>query len=245
MTHDDEILMRRIDGELSPEESERIDAAARVDPELAARLAAMRGLRTAAREAFPVEVDPRDLALTRLIGAAEPARTSALTGVRRALADAFAPRRAAIWGGLATAGFVGGLLLGPLLGPMLGGSDEGMRILPGGVLTDAGLVRVLDSRLAADGADDQGRAIGLTFRDGEGRWCRTFRAGEAGLAGLACRQGDGWTMRALAPMTPATGEVRTAGAETPEVVLSAVDATLTGDTLDAAAEARARDSSWR
>jgi len=241
MTHDDEILMRRIDGELSPEESERIDAAARVDPELAARLAAMRGLRTAAREAFPVEVDPRDLALARLIGAAEPARTSALAGVRRALADALAPRRAVIWGGLATAGFVGGLLLGPLLG----GSDEGMRIQPGGELADAGLVRVLDSRLAADGADDQGRAIGLTFRDGEGRWCRTFRAGEAGLTGLACRQGDGWAMRALAPMTPTTGEVRTAGAETPGVVLSAVDATLTGDTLDAAAEARARDSGWR
>lgn len=241
MTYDDEILMRRIDGELSVEEGERIDAAARADPELAARLAIMRGLRTAASEAFPVEVDPRDQTLTRLISAAEPARPSVLAEVRRALSDALAPRRAAIWGGLATAGFVGGLLLGPLLG----GSNEGMRIQPGGVLADAGLVRVLDSRLAADGADDQGRAIGLTFRDGDGRWCRTFRAGEAGLAGLACRQGDGWTIRALAPTVPATGEVRTAGVEAPEVVLAAVDAALAGDTLDAAAEARARDSGWR
>lgn len=241
MTYDDEILMRRIDGELSAEEGERIDAAARADPELAARLAIMRGLRTAAREAFPVEVDPRDQTLTRLISAAEPARPSVLAEVRRALSDALVPRRAAIWGGLATAGFVGGLLLGPLLG----GSNEGMRIQPGGVLADAGLVRVLDSRLAADGADDQGRAIGLTFRDGDGRWCRTFRAGEAGLAGLACRQGDGWTIRALAPTAPATGEVRTAGVEAPEVVLAAVDAALAGDTLDAAAEARARDSGWR
>lgn len=241
MTYDDEILMRRIDGELSPEEGERIDAAARADPDLAARLAAMRGLRTAAREAFPVEVDPRDQALARLIGAATPARPSVLAKVRRAFADAFAPRRAAIWGGLATAGFVGGLLLGPLLG----GSGEGMRIQPGGVLADAGLVRVLDSRLAVDGADEQGRAIGLTFQDGEGRWCRTFRAGEAGLAGLACRQGDGWTMRALAPMTPETGEVRTASAETPAVILAAVDATLAGETVDTAAEARARDTGWR
>ncbi|AYG95897.1 hypothetical protein D8I30_12485 [Brevundimonas naejangsanensis] len=241
MTYDDEILMRRIDGELPPEEGERIDAAARADPELAARLAAMRGLRTAARAAFPVEGDPRDQALARLIGAAEPARSSPLDGVRRALADAFAPRRAALWGGLATAAFVGGLLLAPLLS----GEGEEMRIQSGGVLADAGLVRVLDSRLAADGADAQGRAIGLTFRDGEGRWCRTFRAGEVGLAGLACRQDDSWTMQALAPMTPATGEVRTAGAETPEVILAAIDATLAGETVDGAAEARARDAGWR
>lgn len=241
MIYDDEILMRRIDGELSSEEGERIDAAARTDPELAARLALMRGLRSAAREAFPVEVDPRDQALARLIGAGAPARSSVWAGVRRAFADAFAPRRAVIWGGLATAGFVGGLLLGPLLG----GPDEGINIQPGGVLADAGLVRVLDSRLAADGADDHGRAIGLTFRDGEGRWCRTFRAGKAGLAGLACRQGDGWAMRALAPISSTTSEIRMAGAETPEVILSAVDATLTGDTLDAAAETRARDAGWR
>lgn len=241
MTYDDELLMRRIDGELSPEEGERIDAAARADPELAARLAAMRGLRTAAREAFLVEVDPRDQALARLIGQAAPARTSVLAAVRRALADALAPRRAAIWGGLVTAGFVGGLLLAPLLGE----SGEGMRIQPGGVLADASLVQVLDSRLAADGDDEQGRAIGLTFRDGQGRWCRTFRAGEVELAGLACRQGDGWTVRALAPMMPATGEVRTAGAETPELILTAVDAALAGETVDAAAEARARDTGWR
>lgn len=239
MTYDDEILMRRIDGELSPEEGERIDAAARADPELAARLAAMRGLRTAAQEAFLVEIDPRDQALALLIGAGVPPRRSALAAMR-ALADVLASRRTLIWGGLATAGFVGGLLLAPLLG----GAGEGMRIQPGGVLADASLVRVLDSRLAADGADAKGRAIGLTFRDGEGRWCRTFRAGEAELAGLACRHGDGWTVRALAPMTPTTGEVRTAGAETPEVILAAVDAVLAGETVDAAEEARGRDSGW-
>lgn len=241
MTYDDDILMRRIDGELPPEEGERIDAAAQADPALAARLEAMRRLRGAAREAFPVQVDPRDLALARLIGAAEAARPSALDGVRGALADAFAPRRAALWGGLATAAFVGGLLLGPLLG----GPGEGLNIQSGGVLADAGLVRALDRRLASDGADDQGRAIGLTFQDSEGRWCRTFSAGEAGLAGLACREGGSWALRALAPMTGATGEVRTAAAETPDVILSAVDATMGGETVDAASERRARDAGWR
>ncbi|MNE13004.1 hypothetical protein D3C80_1058280 [compost metagenome] len=46
-------------------------------------------------------------------------------------------------------------------------------------------------------------------------------------------------------MTGATGEVRTAAAETPDVILSAVDATMGGETVDAASERRARDAGWR
>ena len=238
---DDDILMRRIDGELSPQEAERVDAAALVDPDVAARLEGMRRLRAAAREAFPVAADPRDQALARLIGEGTAAPRSPFAGLVQALADAFAPRRAALWGGLAAAAFVGGVLLGPYFGE----ADRSLAVGAGGALADARLVRVLDTRLAADGADGDGRSVGLTFRDDEGRWCRTFRADEARLAGLACRQPGGWTMRVLAPTGGAPGEVRTAGAHTPEAVLAAVDAAISGDTLDAAAEARARDSGWR
>jgi hypothetical protein len=85
----------------------------------------------------------------------------------------------------------------------------------------------------------------LTFQDGERRWCRTFQAREDGMAGLACRQGDGWAVRVLAPLGAAGGEVRTASSDTPEPVLAAVDAAIVGQTADAAAEARARDADWR
>lgn len=240
-TIDDDILMRRIDGELSPQEADRVDAAALVDPDVAARLEGMRRLHAAAGEAFPVVADPRDQALARLIAAEGAAPRSPFAGLGQALADAFSPRRAALWGGLAAAAFVGGVLLGPYFGE----ADRSLAVGSNGVLTDASLVRVLDTRLAADGADGDGRSVGLTFRDDEGRWCRTFRADEARLAGLACRQPDGWTMRVLAPTGGAPGEVRTAGADTPEAVLAAVDAAISGDTLDAAAEARARDAGWR
>ncbi|MNJ38239.1 hypothetical protein D3C77_330810 [compost metagenome] len=238
---DDHILMRRIDGELSPQEAERIDAAALADPEVAARLEGMRRLRETAREAFPVAADPRDQALARLIAAGETQSRSPLAGLGRALADAFTPRRAALWGGVATAAFAGGVLLGPYLGQ----PDRGLAVGAGGALKNAGLVRVLDTRLAADGADADGRSVGLTFRDDEGRWCRTFRAEETRLAGLACRQKSGWTMRVLARTEGSPGEVRMAGAETPDAVLAAVDAVISGETLDASAEARARDAGWR
>ncbi|WP_428149590.1 hypothetical protein [Brevundimonas sp.] len=236
---DDEILMRRVDGELDPADVARVDAAAASEPDVAARLAAMRGARKAAVEAFPVAVDARDRDLARMIAASGAAKASPFVGIGRALAEALAPRRAVIWGGLATAAFVGGLALGPLLD----GRAEGVRV-EGGALADAGLVRVLDTRLSADGADGSGRSVGLTFRDGEGRWCRTFRAAEAGVAGLACHADGEWTMQVLAPLQGLTGEIRRAGSETPEAVLSAVDATIAGETLDAADETRARDAGW-
>lgn len=240
-TIDDDILMRRIDGELSPQEAERIDAAALADPAVAARLEAMRRLRSVAKEAFPAAVDPRDQTLARLIAAGAVQPRSPLAGLRQALAEAFAPRRAALWGGLATAAFVGGVLLGPYFGE----HQRSLAVGDGGALTDTGLVRVLDTRLAADGPDSDGRSVGLTFQDDEDRWCRTFRADDARLAGLVCRRQDGWMMQVLAPTEGAPGEVRTAGADTPDAVLTAVDAVISGETLDAAAETRARDAGWR
>lgn len=240
--YDDEILMRRVDGELTPEAGAAIDAAAAADPALARRLEALRGLRMLAREAFPVAPDPRDAALARLIagGAARPEPWTArlAAGVR----EAFAPRQAALWGGAAAACFALGLAVGWL------GQDrapEGFAVAADGAIADAGLVRVLDRGLAADGTDAEGRAVGLTFRDADGRWCRTFEAGDAGVAGLACRGGQRWRMQALAPFQAPASEVRMAGAETPAAVLAAVDGLIAGETLDAAAEARARDAGWR
>lgn len=236
---DDEILMRRVDGELTPDEVARVDASAQRDPAVAARLAALRSTRTVAREAFPTTQDARDADLARMIRSA-PAKASPLAGLGAMLADAFAPRRAVIWGGLATAAFVGGLALGPLLDDR----DAGLRIEDGGVLVDAGLVRVLDTGLAADGADSDGRSVGLTFRDQDGAWCRTFNVGKAGVSGLACRQNGLWAMRVMAPLEQAGGDFRTASSEMPAAVLDVVDATIIGETLGGVEEAAARDRGW-
>ncbi len=241
MTHfDDETLMRRADGELSPERAAEVDAAVAADPALAARLAAFRGDRATARAAFPIAPDPRDADLMRLIAGGSEAK--AAPGWVERLKATFAPQSAPIWGGLATACFVGGLVIGWLgMRP----TPEGFAVQPGGVIADAGLVRVLDQRLAADGADGQGRAIGLTFRDAEGRWCRTFQAGEAGVAGLACRRDGRWAVQALAPFEGSSGELRTASSDIPAVVLAAVDATLAGETVTGEDEAKARVAGWR
>lgn len=240
--YDDEILMRRIDGELTSEAAAAIDAAAAGDATLARRLEQMRGLRTLAGEAFPAAADPRDADLARMIMGGRPASASRTGRLAGSLRAAFAPRHAPVWAATAAAAFVLGLGMGWL------GRDPapaGFALAADGAIVDADLLRVLDRGLAADGADTAGRAVSLTFRDADGRWCRTFQAGEAGVAGLACRHEGEWRMRALAPFRPSESEVRTASAETPEVVLAAVDAAIAGETLDAAAEARARDAGWR
>ena len=240
--YDDEILMRRVDGELSPDAGAAIDAAAAGDPALARRLERLRGLRTLAREAFPAAQDPRDGELARLILNGATRREPWTARLAGGLREGFALRHAPVWAGAAAACFVLGLTVGWL------GQDrtpEGFAVATDGVLADAALVRVLDRGLAADGADGEGRAVGLTFRDADGRWCRTFRAGDAGVAGLACRTDGDWRMQALAPFQASDSEVRTAGADTPAAVLAAVDALIADETLDAAAEAQARDAGWR
>jgi anti-sigma factor RsiW len=240
MTYDDEILMRRVDGELTPEAGAAIDAAAAADPALAARLAALRSLRTLAREAVPLAPDPRDRDLARLI-AAEPAPQPPAVRLFERFTAVFQPRHAPVWAGLAAACFVLGLSFGWL---GAGAPERGFTVDPEGAITDAALVRVLDARLTADGADAQGRAVGLTFRDADDRWCRTFHSEQAGVAGLACREADVWRLQALAPFKRAPGELRTASADLPAPILAAVDAVLADDPLDAAAEARARDAGW-
>ena len=242
--YDDETLMRRVDGELSPEAGAAIDAAAASDPALARRLDALRRVRSLAREAVPISPDPRDQALARLIAAGGPATPSAAPLIER-LRGAFQPRHAPLWAGLAAACFVAGLSIGWLGG---GESDGGFTVDRSGVIADAGLIKVLDTRLTGDGADAQGRAVGLTFRDADDRWCRTFQSGQAGVAGMACREGQGedgaWTLQALAPFSAPAGDLRTAAADIPAPVLAAVDAAIAGDTLDAAAEIEARDAGW-
>ena len=240
MMYDDEVLMRRVDGELSAEAGAAIDAAAAADPALAGRLDALRRLRTLAREAVPIAPDPRDPALARLIAAAP--RRSPFAPLVETLRAAFQPRQAPLWAGLAAACFVAGLSIGWLSGDS--GSGGGFAVDRDGVIADAGLIRVLDRRLTADGADSEGRAVGLTFRDADQRWCRTFQSGDANVAGLACREADQWTLQALAPFSAPAGDLRTAAADIPAPVLAAVDAAIAGDTLDAAAEARARDAGW-
>src|SRR3546814_19947931 len=80
--------------------------------------------------------------------------------------------------------------------------------------------------------------IGLSFRDGTGRYCRSFEGD--GLAGIGCREGSRWTLERTL-----RGETRPAYRQAASGDLAAdAAAMMAGAPLDAAAERVARDKGW-
>lgn len=235
---DDETLTRRLDGELDAETARAVDDAAATDLALAARLEALRRAGVASRMAFPATVDRRDADLARLIAdsGTRAARPEARFDWRRWLT----PQTVGLGAGLAVAGFAAGVVIGPMTSP-----EPASLVDPGGRIADRRLVQVLDRRLAGDGPDGTGRAVGLTFEATDGRWCRTFNDANAAMAGLACRADNGWAIQALAAVDSPDGEMRMAASDLPMPVLAAVDSLIAGDAVSAADEVAARDAGFR
>lgn len=238
MSFDDETLMRRLDGELDAETARAVDDAATADTAVASRLEALKRASVASRAAFPATVDPRDADLARLIAgsASRAAKTPNHFDWRRWLT----PQTVGLGAGLAVAGFAIGVVIGPMAS-----TGPASLVDSSGRIADARLVQVLDRRLAGDGPDGAGRAVGLTFEATDGRWCRTFNDADAAMGGLACRADDGWAIQALAAVGSTGGEMRMAASDLPVPVLAAVDSLIAADAVSAPDEVRARDAGFR
>lgn len=225
MTDQTERLIAYLDGELDPQARAAFEAAMAADPDLAARVEAHRGLGGSLSATYdPVLAEPVPLRLTLAAQAAN---------------DPAPPRfRATQWAAVA-ASLVVGALVGRVALPDRGPLTQ----TPGGLAARGQLAQALSTGLAADAGPIR---VGLTFRDRQGRYCRTFQSHPDALAGLACREDGRWAMRATAAWSPAQApDYRTAGSETPPAILAAVDQLRAGDALDAAAERAARDGRWR
>ncbi|WP_135213053.1 anti-sigma factor family protein [Vitreimonas flagellata] len=228
MSVDDERLMAFADGELSGAERAEVEAALAQDASLREKLAAHQRLRTRLSSAFDGVLD-------------EPVPASLLAAApRMAEVVNLAERRATRWSVREWSAMAASVVLGLFVGvgvmntqaPLIAPSEGGL--IARGALADA-----LQTQLASDEAGAV--RIGLSFRDADGRYCRTFDLTEGGTAGLACREGDAWNV-AMTVAGAGGGEVRQAAAS--EQILSAVDAIIVGEPLDAAGETQARDAGW-
>ena len=221
----DERLLAYVDGELSGEELAKFEAEMAANPRLKDEVEKHRGLnaRLAAARAERAELTGRNAgkgAKAAKAGAARPSsprvRLSAWTWL-------------AILGGLSI-GIAGGLAAGRYAWP-----DPGPLVASNGMLTAAGDLNVaLTNQLT----DQKGPiTIGQTLRTAKGRYCRTFRSTPDRLAGLACRQSDGWVMQTTTILGPPD--------IMPRAVLAAADGLIVGAPLDEAAERAARAKDWR
>ena len=241
MNYDDETLMAYADGELDEVLSAEISSAVERDPALARRVAQHRALRAEVSGAFaPVLVQPVP---ERLLAAAHaPAAPQRRGEVRQFPPRTRTDRR---WGSREWAALAASLVLGMLLSwQFIAPSQRTMITASNGALVAKGaLARALDSQLASTQRLEDPVQIGLTFRSQDGSYCRSFTLPRAATAGLACRAAGEWRIPVTTAAAAVEGGVRQA-ASPPPAVLSAIEARIAGDALDAAGEENARLGGW-
>lgn len=228
-----------LDGELDEEQAERVAAMVAASPELSRRAADHRRLQDGLCEAFaplaesappPPRFEPAEVIDFSSRVEARRART----GWRQRFSQ---PQWAAMAASLAF-----GLVIGSQMGGLGEGDTGPITVADGQMLAAGSLARDLDVRLASAPASD-GARIGLTFRDDEGRICRSFTG--AAASGLACRDSGQWQIQGLFQSDPgASADYRMASAPDARL-LALIDQTMAGEPFDAERERAARERGWR
>lgn len=232
MSFDPATVAAFVDGELDGPTARRIERAAESDPALAAEIARYRALRgTLAAHYAPIAEEPVPERLRALLAVDGTIDTS--LAARR---EAKRPRFAAIHWGAIAASLALGLAIG--LKPWMPAADVASG--RGGLVASGALAQALDSQLASNQPQNAEVRIGLSFRDREGRYCRSFDSGA--LAGIGCREDGRWQLERTA-RSDAGGAYRQASSG--ELAAAAAAMMAPDGPLDAAAERAARDAGWR
>jgi anti-sigma factor RsiW len=255
MSISDETLMAYADGEADAATRASVESAMQTDPEIAQRVARHRAMREAMRGAFADVL--REPVPDRLVAAARGRSTASVgtagiddtvvdfAGVLAAAAALKKARGARRWQPFALAA---SLLLGIGVGFLTWhGSGTVVESDARGLVAGAALSKALSSQLSEDRGASLAAVTGLSFRDKSGAYCRTFSLnGSGAAAGLACRDGAQWRIKALAQSTEAQGggNFRTAASPLPPLIRAAVEEAIKGEPLDRAAEIAARQSGW-
>jgi hypothetical protein len=218
------------DGELEGDALREVEAEVLASPELQAQVAAHRRLKARLAAHFqPLAEGPVP---DRLIGLVrrEPAENVVDLAAAR---ERTRPRPLRFaWAGPA--------LAASLVIAMVG---YGMILRSAPDYATGDVAAALDSQLAATQARDAPVRVLLSFRDGDGRFCRGFSS--TGQSGVACRDDRGWRLDKVIPgQTPQAGEYRQAGSAEAEV-LSAIQELAQGPALNADDERNAMRAGWR
>jgi hypothetical protein len=249
MIPSDETLMKYVDGELDERARVEVEAAMLANPDIAARVARQQALRKRVHLAFErvLEEPMPDRLVATLRGAAlRESRDNNVIPLPRKQPTA---RRWSWpeWGAIA-ASLAAGVVFSAIF--LRYSSDEPIAAHNGYLFADGALAQALSDQLASNQATGARAAvqIGVTFRDKQGDYCRTFALSDASaLAGLACHSDDGWRVDALArgaSSTDAAMQYRPAASSMPKPILQSVEDRIAGDPLDTQGEAAAKARGW-
>ena len=230
MSFDSATVAAFVDGELDDLTARRIEREAESNPDLAARIERHRALRAQLTAHYaPVAAEAVPDRLTALLTGSESVDTS-LADRREAKRGRFDPVN---WGAVAAA-LVLGLAIG--LRPWLPAAD--VTSANGTLAASGALAGALDTQLASNQPRDAAIRIGLSFRDRDGRYCRSFEGPD--LSGIGCRSDGRWSLeRTMAGQAGHDYRKAASGALAADAA-----AMMAGAPLNAGAERAARDAGW-
>ena len=224
-----ETIAAYADGELDGDGLREAEVAIAADPALQEQLEAHRALKSRLSAHFaPIVEAPVPEHLVRAVKGR--AAVVDFTAVVRKRTQYMLPRFA--WAGPALAASLVAGLVG------FGLSQRSVRDYAVGDVAAA-----LDSQLVANQSPQAPVRILLSFRDGQGNYCRGFSS--TAQSGVACRDGRGWKLGKVIESEKAkAGEYRQAGSAD-AAVLSAIQDMADGPALNGEGEETARRAGWQ
>ncbi len=216
------------DGELDEPRRGEVAAAVAADPALAAEVERHRVLKDKLAAHFaPILDQPVPERLASLLGDAEP-KVADLAAARQRRATRGFPR----WGWIVGPALAASLALAVLL-PR--GTPEGYAGLQ--------LAAALDDQLVATQASNAPTRVLLSFRNGDGQFCRAYS--DTSQSGIACKDKTGWRLDAVTASTaPAQSDYKMAASAAARIMAIAQNMTV-GPALDPAQERAAQAKGWR
>ncbi|MCW1384065.1 hypothetical protein OLX02_14675 [Novosphingobium sp. KCTC 2891] len=203
------------DNELEGEERAQVAAAVAGSPQFQAQVSAHRRLRERLAGHFGGVIDePLPAALTRQLAGTNDVID--LAAARR--------RRTARWAWAAVPALAASVALVVMLRP---------------ALQDDPLTAMLDHQLVAEQGAGPSRIL-LSFRAGDGRFCRAYAL--AGSTRIACRDREGWKIEGTGKAAQDHGDYRQAGSAAE--VMQQAQQMAAGPALTATEEERARATGW-
>jgi len=238
-TIDEATVIAWIDGELDAGRAAEVGAAVAADPALSGLAEAHRLMKARFAAAFdPIAEAPVVVPRAAPAPVIPIAQARAAREARRKATDKTAakPRNWFVPGAIAASIFAAFLFIQPIAMP--GESGGGINDKATALALSAPIAKALDRQLSGKVGAVR---VALSFRSKSGQYCRSFTATH--LAGIACREADGWQLRYAGEADNAGGDYRQAGDDA--VQSEVVAAMIAGEPLDAAQEAMARDGGWK
>ena len=227
----EELLMAHLDGELDELTAGRVSRALAEDAELRAVAEAQRRLRDRLAEHYgPVA------------GEEIPGRLRAMLETNVVALPTARPRRRPSFSWAAAGAMAASFAVGLIAAQMIPERSQPEAVTGRALVAAGPLAQALDRQLVSEQSASAPTRIGVSFAANDGRLCRTFE--NQAIAGLACREGEGWHILTYAAAQPGSGGEYRQAASGAEFVMRISQELMKGEPFDAQAERRARDTGW-